>query len=145
MENEMTHPLCVQDFDCFTFFQNVVKSKLIEAQHHLKRCELYRFQPEIINSYQLNDIIIAHEDTHEFLKTGHQQCAVWRNQSTLTGQINKIKHLEDTAKKLEMTVDHIFYVVENIQNEKNRALTSESDKEVYESETRHNHAPLFLL
>ena len=133
----MTHPLCVQDFDCFPFFQNVVRSKLIEAQHHLKRCELYRLQPEIIHSYQLNDIIITHEDTHEFLTTVYQQCSLWRKQSTLAGQTNKIKHLEDTAKKLETTVDHVFYVVENIQSEKNRALTGKSDEEACESVTRH--------
>jgi len=133
----MTHHLCVQDFDCFPFFQNVLRSKLLEAQQHLKRCELYRIQPEVIHSYQLNDIIIAHEDTHEFLATLYQQCSLWRKQSTLMGQISKIKHLEDTAKKLETTIDHIFYVVENIQSEKNRTLSSESGEKVSESVTRH--------
>ena len=133
----MTYHLYVQDFDCFPFFLNVVKSKLMEAQQHLKKCEVYRMHPELINAYRLDDIIITHEDTHEFLTTVYQQCAVWRNQSTLIGHITKIKHLEDTAKRLETTIDHIFYLVENIQNEKSRILNGDSAGEVRESVTRH--------
>jgi hypothetical protein len=133
----MTNHLYMQDFDCFPFFLNVVKSKLMEAQHHLKKCEVYRMHPELINAYQLDYIIITHEDTHEFLATVYQQCSVWRKQSTLIGHIAKIKYLEDIAKKLETTIDHIFYVVENIQHKKNSILSGANDMEVSEVVTRH--------
>lgn len=98
---------------------------------------MYRMHTELINSYRLDDIIITHENTHEFLATVYQQCAVWRKQSTLIGHITKIKHLEDTAKKLETTIDHIFYVVEHIQNEQNRVMSDDCDKGVCESVSRH--------
>jgi hypothetical protein len=103
----------------------------MEAQQHLKKCEVYRMHPEFIHSYRLDDILITHEDTHEFLTTVYQQCAVWLKQSTRIGHIAKIKHLEDTAKKLEMTIDHIFYLVEKIQNEKNSVLNGDSDEKIY--------------
>ena len=131
-----TH-IYIQDLDCFPFFQNVIKSKLMGAQQHLKKCEVYRMHPEPIHSYLLDDIISTHEDTHDFITIVYQQCAVWRKQSTLIGQISKIKHLEDIAKKLEMTIDHIFFVIENIQNEQNRIMNDDSDGGVSESVTRH--------
>lgn len=128
---------CIQDFHCFPFFQNVVKSKLMNAQQHLKKCEVYQMHPDRVNSYRLDDIIITHEDTHEFLTTVYQQCALWRKQSARIGQIEKIRRLENSAKKLETTIDHIFYVVENIQNKKSRILNDDSDAESCHSVTRH--------
>jgi len=109
----------------------------MEAQQHFKKCDVYKMHPEFIQSHRLDDIITDHEDTHEFLKTVYKQCAVWREKSTLIGQISRIKQLEDTARKLETTIDHLFYVVENIQNKKNRIMGENKEEEACESVTRH--------
>ena len=38
----MEKPIYMHDVDCLPFFRNVVQSKLIEAQKHLKKVELYK-------------------------------------------------------------------------------------------------------
>ena len=39
----------MHDFDSFAFLQNVVQTKLSEAQLHLKKLEFYKAHPDLLN------------------------------------------------------------------------------------------------
>jgi hypothetical protein len=115
---KMTKKIYIQDFDCFPFFQNVVQSKLAEAQLHLKKIEAYKADPEIFNSYTIGEFARIHEDQNDFIALVYKQCNTWLEQSLLHGQFDKIKQLEMITRKLETTVYHILFIIEQIQRKK---------------------------
>jgi len=105
----------IHDFECFPFYQNVIQSKLNEAQEHLKRVEMYKLYPELFSPYKVDDIIHIYEEQSDFMAIVQKQCCVWREHGLNVGQLSKIKMLEEMTKKLEAITYHILYIVENIQ------------------------------
>jgi hypothetical protein len=107
--------LYMHDFDALPFLQNVVKSKLTEAQQHLKKLEVYRAHPERLNIHILDDIMSIHEENNEFMTRVYNQCKLWRNHTVFHKYSDKISHLETLAKTLETTVYHVLYCSDQIQ------------------------------
>ena len=124
----MNNNIYMHDFDCFYFFKNVIQSKLNEAQKHLKKLEIYKTHPELFSTYSLDEITHIHEEQSDFITIAHKQCSIWRAQSLLAGQIEKINGLEEIIKKLETAIYHILFIIEYIQRNKN-ALENEEIKE----------------
>ena len=124
----MKHNTYIQDFDCFPFFQNIVQSKLSEAQQHLRKIEAYRANPEIFNLYVVDEFARIHEDQNDFIAYVYKQCAIWLEQSLLQGQIVRIKHLEKMTRKLETVVYHILFVIEQLQRKKTSLDTQGDNK-----------------
>jgi 1-aminocyclopropane-1-carboxylate deaminase/D-cysteine desulfhydrase-like pyridoxal-dependent ACC family enzyme len=114
----MTKNIFIQDFDCFPFFQNVVQSKLTEAQQHLKKIEVYKSNPEVSNLYMIDEYARIHEEQNDFITLVYNQCHTWLDQSLLQGQFDKIKQLEMITRKLETIIYHILFIIEQIQRSK---------------------------
>ena len=111
----MKNNTCIHDFECFPFYQNVIQSKLNEAQDHLKKVEMYKVRPELFSTYKVDDIIYIYEEQSDFMAIVQKQCRVWREHGLNVAQLSKIKMLEEITKKLETITYHILYIVENIQ------------------------------
>ena len=109
----------MHDVDCLPFFRNVVQSKLLEAQQHLKKVELYKRDLELMSPYFLDSIIHIYDEQSEFISIAQAQCRVWRQQGLGVGQINKVTDLEKMIQHLESTTCHIMYIVEHIQRAQN--------------------------
>ena len=105
----------MHDFDSFAFLQNVVQTKLSEAQLHLKKLEFYKSHPDLLNSYTLDDIIGIHEEHTEFMTRVYNQCRFWHEQHHLSQYSKKIMHLETLTRTLESTTYHILYCIDQIQ------------------------------
>jgi hypothetical protein len=114
-EKFMKNNTYIHDFECFPFYQNVIQSKLGEAQEHLKRVEMYKLYPELFTPYKLDEIISIYEEQSDFMAIVQKQCCVWREHGLNVGQLSKISVLEGMTKKLEAMTYHILYIVENIQ------------------------------
>ncbi|MES2608214.1 MAG: hypothetical protein V4544_05760 [Pseudomonadota bacterium] len=114
----MENNIYMHDFDCFYVFKNVIQSKLKEAQQHLKKLEIYKTHPELFSTHLLNEILYIHEEQSDFITIAYKQCNVWRTQSLLLNQIEKINGLEEIIKKLETTIYHILFIIEHIQRNK---------------------------
>lgn len=115
----------MHDFDCFYFFKNVIQSKLAEAQRHLKKLEVYKAHPELFSTYSLDEMMNIHEEESDFITIAYKQCSIWRAQSLLSGQLDKINGLEEIIKKLETTIYHILFIIEHIQRNKNTLKNAE--------------------
>lgn len=118
----------MHDFDCFHFFKNVIQSKLNEAQKHLKKLEICKAHPELFNTYSLDEMINIHEEQSDFIAIAYKQCTVWRAQSLLSGQLDKINSLEEIIKKLETTIYHILFIIEHIQRNKSALANGNSNE-----------------
>ncbi len=112
----------IHDFDCFTFYYNVIQSKLTEAQQHLKKLELYKSTIESFSLYRLNDMSDMYEEQNDFITIVHKQCAAWRTQQLSLTQQNKINELGKMTQHLENTIYHILFLIEQIQKQKERLL-----------------------
>jgi hypothetical protein len=124
----MEHKTIVHDFDCFSFFQNVIQNKLSEANQHLKKLELYKQYPELFHIYTLNDIIDVHEEQNDFINIVYQQCHAWREHACSTVQHSQVNTLEEMTRKLETAVYHILYVVEQIKKIQGIAIGDENEE-----------------
>lgn len=121
----MENKIYMHDFDCFYFFKNIIQSKLNEAQKHLKSLEISKTGLEIFNEHSLNEIKYIHEEQSDFIAIAQKQCNVWRAQSLLAAQLDKINSLEEIIKKLEVTIYHILFIIEHIQRNKNTLENNE--------------------
>jgi hypothetical protein len=88
----------------------------------LKKLEIYKTHPELFSTYSLDEITHIHEEQSDFITIAHKQCSIWRAQSLLAGQIEKINGLEEIIKKLETAIYHILFIIEYIQRNKNFLL-----------------------
>ena len=132
----MKHNLYMHDLDCLPFFKNVVQSKQMEAQQHLKKVELYKRDTEQMSPYFLDDIIHIYDEQSEFISIAQTQCRVWREHGLSAGQISAVTDLEKMIQHLESTTYHIMYIVEHIQRTQN-LLPDESDEGLAQSEITH--------
>jgi hypothetical protein len=133
----MTRNLYMHDFECFHFFQNVINSKLSEAQKHLKKLEIYKTHLDLFNTHKLNEIAYIHEEQNDFITIVYQQCATWRAQSLSVGQLEKVKDLEEMTRKLESTTYHVLFIVEYIQKSKERMLNNDNQEVQNDAMTEH--------
>jgi hypothetical protein len=115
----MENNIYMHDFDCFYFIKNIIQSKINEEQKHLKKLEVCKTHPELFRTYSLDEIMHIHEEQSDFISIAHKQCSIWRTQSLLAGQLDKIKGLEELIKKLETAIYHILFIIEYIQRNKN--------------------------
>lgn len=113
----------MQEFDCFNFFKNIIQSKFSEAQRHLKKLELAKTQAQFFSAGLLDEMKNIHEEQSDFISIAYKQCRVWRGQSLLSGQFGKINSLEEIIKKLETTIYHILFIIEQAKRKKD-ALNS---------------------
>ena len=112
----------VHDFDSLSFFHNVIQSKLGEAQNDLRKLELYKSAPELFTLYALNDIADTHEEQSDFITIVSTQCAVWRKQQLTSTQLTQLNTLDKMTQRLENTVYHILFLVEQLQKKKARPV-----------------------
>ncbi len=124
----MEHNTMMHDFDCFPFFKNVIQNKLNEAHQHLKKLELYKYYPELFNVYTLNDIIDVHEEQNDFINIVYKQCHAWREHARSTVQHSQVNTLEEMTRKLETTVYHILYMVEQIKKIQGMPIDEENEE-----------------
>ncbi len=116
----------VHDFDNFSFFYNVIQSKLGEAQNDLIKLERYKSTPDVFTLYTLGDIAEIHEEQSDFITIVYTQCAEWRKQKKSLTQLTKLNVLDKMTQRLENTVYHILFLVEQLQKMKD-PLVGEED------------------
>lgn len=124
----------VPDFDSFSFFYNVIQSKLGEAQHDLKKLELYKSAPNLFTLYALNDIADTHEEQNDFITIVSRQCAVWREQQLTSKQFTQLNTLEKMTQRLENTVYHILFLIEQMQKKKASPVNDEKVTNVHNTQ-----------
>ena len=122
----MEKNIYMQEFDCFNFFKNIIQSKYSEAQRHLKKLELAKTHAQFFSMGSLDEIKNIHEEQSDFISIAYKQCKIWRGQSLLSGQFGKINNLEEVIKKLETTIYHILFIIEQTQRKKNAPNNEES-------------------
>ena len=124
----------VHDFDSFFFFYNVIQSKLGEAQSDLRKLELYKSAPDLITLYALNDIADTHEEQSDFITIVSTQCAVWRKQQLTSMQLTQLNTLDETTQRLEHTVYHILFLVEQMKNKKARPVGEKEEEGIHNTQ-----------
>ena len=132
----MEKPIYMHEVDCLPFFRNVVQSKLIEAEKHLKKVELYKRDLDQVSPFFLEEIIHIYDEQSEFIAIAQTQCRIWCQHGLSGGQTNKVKDLEKMIQQLESTTYHIMYIVEHIQRAQN-LLPEEGDEQSEESVITH--------
>ena len=125
----------VHDFDNFSFFYNIIQSKLFEAEKDLKKLELYKKTPDFLALYTLNDIADTYEEQSDFITIVYAQCAVWRERNLTLTQISKLNGLDKMTQRLENTVYHVLFLVEQLQKMKATPVGEEECTDIHA--TRH--------
>ena len=133
----MQHAIPMHDFECFTFFQNVIQSKLKEAQQHLQKLEMYKISPDLFNAHRLDEMIHIHEEDNDFIAIVYTQCRMWRTGSLNINQLANVLDLEKMTNRLESTIYHVLFVIEQFQKLNDRAQRCEHSNEPCESVTKH--------
>jgi hypothetical protein len=124
----------IHDFDSFSFFYNVIQSKLGEAQNDLRKLELYKLAPDLITLYALNDISDTHEEQSDFITIVSTQCAVWRKQQLTSTQLTQLNALDKMTLRLEHTVYHILFLAEQLHKKKARTVGQEEEADIHNTQ-----------
>ena len=127
----------MHDFECFTFFQNIIQSKLTEAQQHLQKLEMYKIYPDLFNAHRLDEMIHIHEEDNDFIAIVYTQCRTWRTGSLNINQLANVLALEKMTNKLESTIYHVLFVIEHLQKRNDKEMNYEQNEKPCESVTKH--------
>ncbi len=116
----MSSPHMINDIDCLPFFQNVVKSKINQAQQHFNTLSSYKLFSIVPLDYKINDLTRIHEEQSDFITIVYKQCNAWRMGRLETKQSDKINCLEEMTRRLENLIYHILFMIEQINQNRHK-------------------------